>query len=64
MQTVTVFKVMSGEFIVDSFDTQVWGTVELAIEKARAKRDSYNSFNPKTPARLVRAFQNNKARPL
>ena len=64
MQTITVFKVVSGDFVVDSFTTEQWNTPELAIEKARAKRDSYNSFNPEIPARIVRSFRNKTAKPL
>ena len=69
MSIVTVFNIMRGTIWVDSFTTQQWKTTELALEKARAKRDQLNAASGVLsgnlePCRIVRGWRRNTAKPL
>ena len=60
LHTVTVFKIMSGNSVVDSTSTDQWLTEEVALQQARKKRDAYNASEfvvsgKGEPARIVRA---------
>lgn len=68
MTCYTIFKVVSGTTTIDSASTQQWLTADIALEKARALRDKFNASEyvakGGTPARIVRAFRKNTAKPL